>query len=225
MATFTPVTNGAQFSLQYTQGDLSFAENIFWVQRSAAWTEAELLTMAAAFKTWWATGDGTNSFKAAQSSNVSLNAVGYRDYTSQAGFSGVYQTGLPVAAIGVGTAAPLGCSFALTARTGLAGKSFRGRVFFCGLVAGDFSNEPLNAISGTVAANIVSALNSLITAVPAADATCKLVVCSRFHQPGGPGTPSVPRSAGVTTPITTYGFHDLFMDFQRRRAPGHNRHH
>lgn len=225
MAAFIPVNNAAEFSLQYIQGDLSFAENVFWVQRSAAWTEAELLTMAGAFKTWWTTGDGANSFKGLQVNTLALNAVGYRDFTTQAGFSGIYQTGLPIQAVAVGVGAPLGCSFSLTARTGLAGKSFRGRVFFCGLVAGDFSNEPLNAISGAQAANMVSALDALITAVPAADATCKLVVCSRFHQPGGPGTPSVPRTAGLTTPITAYGYHDLFMDFQRRRAPGHNRHH
>jgi hypothetical protein len=221
---FVPVTNGAQISLQYAQGDNSFAENVFWVHRTTAWNSADLIAMAGAFATWWGTGDGTHSFKNLQNANMALAGVGYRDNTTQNGLSGVYQTGLPIQAVGSGAAAPLGTSFSITARTGLAGRSYRGRVFMVGLGANDFSNEPLNAISGTYAGQCVSALNALITAVPAADANSTLVVCSRFHQTGGPGSKSDPRAAGVTTPIATYGFHNLFMDFQRRRAPSHNRH-
>jgi len=224
MTPFVPVANAAQFSLQYQQGDGTFAENVFWVKRSAAWNQAELVTMAGAFKTWWATGDGTNSLKSLQNANVALTGVGYRDMTTQTGYSGVYQTELPASAIYGGAAAPLGTSFSFTARTGLAGRSNRGRLFFVGLSVGSFSNEGLNEISATFAADMVSVLNSLITAVTEADATCTLVVASRYYQPGGPKTPTVPRAAGVTNPITTYGFHNLFMDFQRRRAPSHNRH-
>lgn len=224
MPPFIPVTNAAQFELQFSQSDGSFAENQFWIQRTGAWSLAQLNTMAAALKTWYTTGDGANSYNNNQSNTCALQGIAFRDMTTQNSSTGIYQTGLPIAAINAGTAAPLGLSFAITARTGLAGRNFRGRSFFIGMQATDFSDLTKNLVASAAAAHFVSIWNSLITAVPAADVAASLVVCSRYHQPGGPGTPTVPRLTGVTTPITSYGFHDLFADFQRRRAPGHNRH-
>lgn len=224
MGVFVPVTNGAQFTLQYAQQDGSFAENEFWVQRTGAWTTVLLTAMAAGFKQWWETGDGANSLKQTQCAAMSLQGVGYRDHTTQNGLTGIYQTGLPESATGAGTASPLGLAFSVTARTGLAGRSFRGRTFINGLVTSNFSDATKNLVSAGTAGYYLNAFNALITKVAAVDAACTLVVCSRFHQPGGSGTPSVPRASGVTTPITSYGYHDLFADFQRRRSPGHNRH-
>jgi len=221
---FVPAVNTAQFSLQYAQGDNSFAENVYCIERTAAWNTAALQAIAAALKTWWGTGDGTNSFKNLMNANAAITGIGYRDMTTQNGLSGVYQTGLPIQAVGSGPAASLGLSFSITARTGLAGRSFRGRTFMCALGTGDFANITLNEISGVYAGNCVSALDALLTAIPAADPDCSVVVVSRFHQPGGPHTPTVPRTTAVMTPVVSYGFHNLFMDFQRRRAPAHNRH-
>lgn len=224
MSQFVPVNNAAQFTLQFSQQDGSFAENEFWVQRTGAWSQALLTTMAAAFKTWFGTGDGTRSYKSSMVTTASLQGVGYRDMTTQNGYTGVYQTGLPIAGTDAEAGVSLGVTFSLTARTGLAGRSFRGRTFLVGMGLSQFSSVPNNLVDGTHAGNYVSLFNALPAAVTAADAAATLVVCSRYHQVGGPGSPSVPRAAGITTPILAYGYHDLFADFQRRRAPGHNRH-
>ena len=222
---FVPCADAAQISMGFAQADGSFAENTYWVKRSIAWDNTSLLAMCAAFKTWWTTGDGTHKQQAQMCTNYSLIQIAARDFTTQHSGSVVYQTGLPLAGTSAGTSVEQGLTFSVTARTGLAGKSYRGRTFLIGLNQSDLSNQQENLVGSGNASGYVSALNALITAVPAADTDSILVVMSRYYQPGGPGTDSVPRAAGIPTPILNFGFHDLLLDFQRRRAPAHGRHH
>lgn len=224
MAVFVPVANTAQFALGFIDTNKDFQENTLWIKSTSAWTQSRLTAMAAALITWWGTGDGTHSYKSLMSKDVSLTEVDYRDHTTVSGFSGISQAGLPIAGASTDAQLPPGLTKSFTSRTGLAGKSFRGRLFSVGLYTSTMPNQETGAILGSYLTNMVSALNSLITAIPAADAACTLVIASRFYQPGGPGTPTVPRAAGVTTPVTTWGYHDSNVDFQRRRAPGHSRH-
>lgn len=225
MAVFIPVVNAAQFTFQYSQQDGSFAENEHWIQRSAPWTSGTLLAMAAALKTWWTTGaGGGNSYQAGLISACSLQGIGYRDMTTQHGLTGIYQTGMPLVGGDAEAGVPLGVTFSLTSRTGLAGRNFRGRTYIIGMGVSHFTSVPNNLVLAGHAASLVAMMNSLISAVPAADATCTLVVCSRYGGVPTVGGKSVARVTGLTTPITTFGFHDLYADFQRRRAPGHNRH-
>src|ERR1700747_674322 len=199
---FIPVVDAAEITLQFSQQDGSFAENVFCVQRSAAWDISHLNTMAAAFKTWWTTGDGVHAYQKYATTACSLVAIGARDMTTQTSDSVVYNTGLPIAGLDASAEIPLGITWALTARTGLAGRSFRGRTFVVGMATDTFATPSLNLIGAAAAVDWVDAFNALITAVPAADATCTLVVCSRVHN-------GAPRVSGVTTPITSYGYHNL----------------
>lgn len=221
---FIPVANTAQFSMQFSQPDSSFAENIYWVKRTSAWTLSGLTTMAAAIKAWWDNGDGTQKPRAMCNPSTEVTAIGYRDYTTVSSFTGIYQAGLPdVGTSGFGPL-ELGLTFALTARTGLAGRNYRGRTFLVGLPTSAVADRTKNSIDSGFAGDIVTAWSSLIPAVTAADAACTLVVCSRFGGVPTVGGKSVARVAGITTPVTSYGYSKLFLDFQRRRAPGHNRH-
>lgn len=222
---YVPVVNAAQFALNFADLNGDTQINEWWVQRSAPWTTAELVTMAAAFKTWYQVGDGTNKYQGGQSSHETLEAITYRDHTTQNGLTGVYQTGLPESGTAAVALVEPGLTKAFTARTGKAGRSYRGRTFYCGMGVNAIDNSEEGTLLAGWVAEQVAHFNALITAVPAADATCTLVVCSRFYQPGGSGTQTVARAAGVTTPITNYGYNNLFIDFQRRRAPGHGRHH
>ncbi len=205
-----------------SNGDIN--ENVFWVKNSAAWTAISIKTMLDAFITWYGTGDGVHSYKSNQSSDVGLVTVSGRDNSTQAGLVVIDQTGLPIAGSAAVAQIQLGCSKAFTARTGLAGKSYRGRMFFCGVPITAELTPNTGLVLPAWITTVLGALNSLPAAVSTAIATCSLVVCSRYYQPGGPHTPTIARAAGVMTPITTYGNHDLNVDFQRRRAPGHARH-
>jgi hypothetical protein len=141
-----------------------------------------------------------------------------RDMTTE--FGGVVHAdnSLPVIGGTAELAFTMGLTFSITARSGLAGRSFRGRTFLIGMPTTAAADAELNTISGTYAADMVSAFNAMVTSVPIGDAGFVPVICSRV-------TLGAPRVAGVTTPITSFGFHNLIVDFQRRRAPAHNRHH
>lgn len=214
---FIPVSNAMQVVLQFEQQDGSNALNEFWVQRSAAWTPTLMTTMLDAFISWFSTGDGTHAYRGSVGTDNALVAAKGRDYTTQSGYVVIDQAGLPVSGDGGGEAAGLGATWVVTARTGLAGRSYRGRTYLVGLPSGFWSDYNLNEVNGEFAGHVVLAFNSLVDAVTTADAEAHLVVCSRYHNGGF-------RDEGVTTPILSYGYSTLSTDFQRRRAPAHNVH-
>jgi len=220
---FIPALNTAEVSLQFAQQDGEFAENTFYVENSAAWTAGDLTTIAQNFMDWWKNGNGTYSYRGSQSSLVTLLGCNARDLTTASSDS-VTVAADETSNVGGGSADPLqnGLTKAITWRTGLSGRSFRGRTFLVGLTLNDLEGGANNQFAAASVAHYVLFCGSLITAVPAALATAELVVLSRYHLVSGH---TVPRTDGVMTPIISAGNHDLFVDFQRRRAPGHNRHH
>lgn len=222
---FIPVADAAEFQLIYSQQDGSFAENTFWVQRDEAWDTASLLTVAAAFKTWWLNGDGTNKLSTHVTHEVSLQQVDGRDNTTDSSPGVVYTTGLPAAGTLDPPTAALGLTMAITSHTGLSGRSYRGRSYLVGLGEANWESFELNTFKADAAGVIQTAFNALPAHITAADAHSQLVVCSRFSGVDPTTHRPIPRVSGVTTPIINYSFHDLLTDFQRRRAPAHNRHH
>jgi hypothetical protein len=225
MAVFVPCLNMAQFSLIFNTPSGDIAENNLWIRRSAAWDNAHLNTMANALVTWFSTGDGVNSYRDQMSNQCSLASVAWRDHTTVNGLSNNTQAGLPLAGTDLTEGTNPGLTKAFTLRTGLAGKSFRGRIFFVGMPANVTAPAEQGLVSAGWTGPVSSALAALIAAVPAADASAVWAVVSRFYQPGGPNTPTVPRAAGIYTPVTGVGVSNLAVDFQRRRAPAHSRHH
>lgn len=220
VVTFIPVVNCAEVELKFTQTDGEFAENTFGVQRDEAWDTATLLTMANAFVNWWHDGDGIGGiYRTFQFTGVTLLGATARDLTTSGGIR-VDSTAVPASIHGAGTGFQLqdGLSLAVTARTGHAGRSFRGRTFLVGLANGVLDTSGANIIDAGVGANFIKMMNALILAVNTADTHSHLCVISRR-------TGNAPRVTGLTTPILQYGLHDMFLDYQRRRAPAHNRHH
>lgn len=219
---FIPGENVAQVSMSFSQADGSFAENVFYVKASDAWDETSLTSIAYAFIVWWQAGDaGTGVPQSLTSHDTSLIAVTARDLTTQTGAVVVNTEGLPAAGVSTDASIALGLTWAITARTGLAGRSQRGRTFIIGAASSILSDSVVNGVDATQASYWVSAMNALIADVAAlslSNAPLALVVASRYHN-------GAPRDAISTTPITVYGYHNLLLDFQRRRAPAHNRHH
>lgn len=222
---FIPAVNTIQAQLQYSQADGSFAENRIYLLKSAAISGTDLIDTATDLAGWWSTGDGgTNNLAACTSHEVQLVAVATRDMTTQFAGTAVFN---PVSG-NVGTdsdaAIELGLTVATTIRTGLAGRSFRGRAFQVGIPTGVISNVSTNVVDEAYMVKLATSWASLIAAAGAFTTPVEFVIGSFFSGVDGSGKP-IPRSTAVLTPVTAAGYHDLFLDFQRRRAPGHNRHH
>lgn len=225
MPAFVPVPNGLQVELVCTDQNADIQENSIWIKRSAPWTLSLIDAMCAAIASWFTTGDGTHSYQGQMCNFSELSALAARDHTTISSFSTVYQAGLPIVGSNATAAQAAGLTKSFTFRTGLAGKSYRGRSFFIGLAASHILALDNNTLQTAFLTDMVDAWTSLIAAVTAADAEAVWAVCSRYYQPGGPSTPTVPRASGVTTPVLAVGYSNNLIDFQRRRAPGHSRHH
>lgn len=217
---FVPVVDTAYLAFQMAQANGEFAQNGLWVQRDEAWDATKLLALCDHAITAW--GDNV---KPLTSDNYSLVQVAARDFTTETSPSVSSNTGLPLAGTESSGSISQGEAFAISLRTGLAGRSFRGRWYFMGFPAAFFDDATTNVLNSGHASDMASALQALVTAINGSDAGHnKAVIVSRYSKAENPVAP-FNRATGVITPIIGTGFHDLFMDFQRRRGPGHNRHH
>ena len=95
--------------------------------------------------------------------------------------------------------------FCVSLRTGIRGRSFRGRIYLSGLTEPDVTN---NLVDGALVLNYVSGLDDLRTSMLGAG--FPWVVVSRIS--GG-----VPRVSGVVTTISAVVAVDNRVDTQRRR--------
>lgn len=219
VARFIPVPKGVEVELKFSLNDGEFAENKFGVLYAAEPTTDQLHEICQKVMDWWHNGDGAGaSYREFQSVGCTMTGASARALTVQndhrvdVAADETSNTGSDS-----GGALQNGLSFAVTARTGLAGRSYRGRTFLAGLSLSVCVNDGDNVIRASTAGNIVIAFNHLITAVASADTSPTLCVISRY-------TNNAPRETGIATPVINYGYHDLYLDFQRRRAPGHNVH-
>jgi len=222
---YIPAVNCLEVALSFT--DVTGDENInkFNVLKSAPWDAAHITTMLDAFITWFTVGDGSNAYQDLISNTCNLVAVKGRDLTTASSASLVTNAGLPIAGSYASVSIAPGLTKAVTHRTGLAGKSFRGRTFLVGIPLDETPSITDGIINAGFMATALLAFDSLLGAVTAADAAATLVVLSRYGGAPPIGGHSVPRATGLMTPITSFGYSTLNLDFQRRRAPGHARHH
>lgn len=110
-----------------------------------------------------------------------------------------------------GTNHPNNVTACVTFRTGLVGRSFRGRNYVPGMTTDSILNNTFD--TGWVAA-IIQAYNDVFTGMLATDDTA--VVVSRWEN-------GLPRLTGIVTAISTATVRDDTADSQRRRLPGRGR--
>lgn len=216
---FIPVANTAQVTMQYLINDSDVAENTFGVHNTGTWDASHLETLAAVFNTWNDTAVGGFAPYQVRSNSTTLVQTTARDLTTQT--SNVVVVAYPGShAVGTDTSQQLsnGVCKAFTARSGLSGRSQRGRIFSVGIAQEQISTTDPNQIISSYLNVWTGCLNALITDISTANAAWSLVVISRYHN-------GAPRGAGQVTPITTWGYANNLLDYQRRRAPGHGRHH
>jgi len=113
-----------------------------------------------------------------------------------------------------GGSAPNSVSYTISFKTGLTGRSFRGRNYVPGIPSSQVVGNTVNGIWRNSIIEFYLALQSA-----AADNGTPWVVVSRFSGVDAAGDP-IPRVSGITTPIITVSTFDMTVDNQRRRLPG-----
>jgi len=142
------------------------------------------------------------------SSWAKFTQVSLRDLTSSSGI--VYEYAgppLPVSGGAMGQPLPSSVAVVVSLRTGLAGRSFRGRLFF-----GGFSEQQSdgNYMGGNLPTQLKDALTEVIDAINTADR--RVVIVSRYTQ-------NQPRSTGIVTPVVSVLARTVRLATQRKRLP------
>jgi hypothetical protein len=207
--TFVPCLNTAliEFRMLY---DRQNVENTIWVQKSSAWTAPTLALAAENALGWW-----NGSFAILASNSLSLREVVATDMTTAT--SG--QTALDgEGAVGsdTGQGMPGNVSLAVSFRTALRGRSFRGRNYIVGIPRGFVEEE--STASEDYVASAIAAYSALISGT--FESGQAWVVASRFSGVDPTTKKPIPRAAGVMTPITNVVIVDDTTDSMRRRLPG-----
>lgn len=221
---FQPCSGIASLTVSATSGaGGDIFQNILHFRKNdlSAWSIADVTSLANSFDTWMGTTPGTHALLTYLSDAVSITGIQARDLTADGG----PEFTKSVSHAGLDTAAPInsGLSFALTLRSGLSGRSFRGRIFCYGLTRTLNGSLSADQVDPTVANALKDGWNDLIAVADGWTPAMHWCVLSRRHKVGD--VPNVLRTNGVGTPITEVGYSNLVVDFQRRRAPLHARHH
>lgn len=200
---FQPAPGIAQFNVR-AELDGELVENVLHYANVLApeWSAAQLTSFAETIGLAWVGG-----MLPLLSADYLLREVEARDLSVDGGFTGIWTAAAGTRGQNIAPAAPNSIAFCLTKETGRAGRSFRGRVYICGL-ARDAVND--NRISPALAENLRGAFQA-IQIQPLAS-TIGGVVLSRKNA-------KVTRPVAIGTPVTAIAFRDTIVDSQRRRLP------
>jgi hypothetical protein len=210
---FVPVPNTAGVELRYTF-DGQHVENTLDVRLAGAWGAAELATLGADYVTWW-----TANYKPFASTDLVLTEVVCTDLRTE---TGPQVTTAPlggVAGDAVGEIMPGSVTLAVSFRTALRGRSYRGRNYVCGLITDYVSGSQINS---SIADAVQAAYSAMIGMGAFTSDDWTWVVVSRYSGIGTDGKP-IPRTEGIATPVTQVVITDHTIDSQRRRLPGRGR--
>jgi hypothetical protein len=201
---FIPAPNCASVELIYaTYGEI--IENTFSIEKGSPFTLSDLQDLRDLFKTWdedyWESGRcASNSLIRIKTRALDSNSSPVEDYTMPTPNPGTIS----------GDSFPLNVSFCFRLTTGLAGRSYRGRIFLPGVSLASVGPTP-NQLQLASATGYVGVFEQLKTALDAADLTW-VVLSYRNNKTW--------RTTAVATPITGISYFDLNLDSQRRRLSG-----
>ena len=202
---FIPVANVASVEMIYVISG-QIAENVFYVQKGSPYTLAQLQALRGTVDSW-----DSATWKALRTGGASLIRIRSRARDSSSAPAEDYF--LPTARPGTRSGTillPNNVTLAIKLVTGLAGRSFRGRLYFIGMNDTCLSGNS-NVADTTWANAVVAALNTLQTNLASAGHTLGVV----SYRTGG-----VYRSNGLFTASTGWVLADYNLDSQRRRLTG-----
>ncbi len=177
--------------------------NTFHVNKpSGALTSADLNTIAEAAQTWW-----HNSYRNQFGGSIVLDQIQVRKLDPSDPLALDYTVGLPEGGTrtsGDATEEPANVSVAMSERTGLAGRKYRGRMYVPGIGTTDVTSD--DRISTPAVVRLVGIISALISAY--IDINFPLCI---FH-----------KADNTFTNVTSWVI-DAILDSQRRRLPGRGR--
>lgn len=203
---FIPVPNVAAIEIRQLEG-LQQVENTLYFLHAGAITPAALQQLVQDMMDFWIA-----NMIPVQSGYVQLLEVYGRSLDNVSGYEEtVTPTSATFGAEG-GDAMPNNVTICVSFRTGLTGRTSRGRNYWIGLAEGQVTS---NLVNGSAIADILDAYTGMV-GEEAVSAGWTWVVVSRYLN----GSPRVSGSAlTVTNVICT----DNIVDSQRRRLPGRGR--
>lgn len=198
---FIEIPDTWRVAIEYTNLDSNKAYNIIHVRDNFGTMDLTRATDLAGVIENWA-GTVWDTLATAEWSMTNLQI---RDMNTEFGTFLDYPMSQPGAA--AGDAAPSTVTIAISLRTGLSGRSFRGRLYHVGLADTSMNGDYIDLTQRGILINGYETLRSSLIADDFA-----WVVASLYS--GG-----APRLGGLTTPITQITITDLVVDQQRRRKP------
>ena len=198
-----PVPNTAEVHIRGAH-DGQFVENTFYYEFGSTITDGDLTQLAIDIA-----AVVISDWLPLLSSNWVGREVYARDLTSGSGLEATDTSIFGEVGTSTGPDLPNNATIAIARKSGLAGRSFRGRVFWQALTASMVTTA--NNLNSAVGLDIIDAINAVDAAAILLDWTP--VIVSLF-------TGGAPRVSGVTTPITSWSLTNLVLDGQRRRLPG-----
>jgi len=207
---FVPVSNTAMVEIRFLLDD-QHIENTLYFERADAVTSENLTSLNNAVLAWW-----IDNMSTLQPTALQLSEIVCTDLTSDSGPQVTLAP--PVAQFGSvdSPVLPNNVSLAISFRTGLRGRSFRGRNYIPALWEGGVIG---NTVGTTIVDAFATAYTELITDTGVADAGYTWAVVSRFSGVDGDGKP-IPRETGLSTPVASVVIVDATVDSMRRRLPG-----
>lgn len=203
---FIPAANVVRVEVVYQwQGEI--VENVYHFLGASTPALTDMNALATAVRNWRST-----SLRPLQSNTCLHSKVKVRDLSAIDG-QGVELLITPADQGNLTDASlPNNCAVAVAIRSGLAGRSNRGRTFHVGLTE---ALRTGNQVTGTTQTALIAAYTALMG--PFTTNNYHLGILSL-------ATGGHPRTAGVFTQAASITC-DANLDSQRRRLPGHNRHH
>jgi hypothetical protein len=172
-------------------------------------TAANLLVLCDLLSDWWYA-----TLRLQQRNNIIMREVYARSLEDESGPTATsYKRAGQLGGVATGSPMPGNVALAVTFRTAMRGRSYRGRNYVPGLHTGALVSTDYNSVTTTYANNVVAAYNALLPGGSYDPTPYVWVVVSRFHD-------HQPRLAGVATPITSVGIGNVFVDSMRRRLTG-----
>lgn len=178
-------------------------QNTLYFEKAGGYIMADLLDLAAVVRSWYFT-----NVMPILSNDYVFREITAQDISAEAGEIAFNTAGTGTAGGNTAPSLPGSVAIAVSFRTGLAGRSYRGRNYLSGLVEAGVTGNTLADVTRTA---ITTAYAELLDVLSDTDFVWGVV--SRV-------TAGLPRPVGIITAITSVIIVDAFVDSQRRRLSG-----
>ena len=199
---FIPVPNTAMVEFRMTLDD-QHVENTIYVQGTVEWNITSLATLATSCQAWWLTNYAPNVSEEVVLREVVATSL-ENETAAQATVSGDGANGTNTSG-----SMPSNVTLTVSFRTGLRGRSFRGRNYVVGVPQDQVVD--INHVQSSYAAAWIDTYSELLEGT--FEEGQQWVIVSRFED-------GSPRETGIASEVLTVTVVDDVIDSQRRRLPG-----